>query len=245
MSDEPIQENAKQKTLQAFSEKLKSLWRRLPAKGVIVRYWPLLCALFLIGMWGGIWRSASQAGRDASAKNADRVIGEAVVNPVPEITSMVAGEGEKFAKGLDQLLSAGNEIELAPVSPADFVRPCPGRISDKFGWRRDKATGTWRLYAGVFLSATQGSAVVAIASGRIARVERDPLQGTLVAVDHDRRWRSIYGRLGEALVSPGDMVAAGQVIGRAGTGPEGGYGVYFAIYRDGEPQDPAVIIPGL
>lgn len=82
-------------------------------------------------------------------------------------------------------------------------------------------------------------------AGRWPRVEHNTLHGTLITIDHDSHWRSVYGYLSEVSIAAGDPVTVGQVIGKAGPGPEVADGLYFAVYKDGEPQDPQMLIPGL
>lgn len=242
---EPI-ENAPIQASQTTSpvRKVIVFIRTLFSKERLLRVWPLFPVLFLFGMFGGIWKAAPRPQLGPPPGIALQQESEAAL--VPELGQVASTNATRFDGQLRQAIQAGTgDDTLAPVASGNLVRPCPGRVSMAFGWRRDDALGTWRLQAGVFLEAPAESHVVAIAPGRVARVEQDSQHGTVVAIDHDSHWRALYGNLGPVTVSAGDRVTAGQIIASVGPGPEGGFGLYFALYRDGEPQDPQTVIPGL
>ena len=62
--------------------------------------------------------------------------------------------------------------------------------------------------------------------------------GLLVVVDHGSKHHSLYAHLTEARVTPGQRVAAGDVIGSVGTSGLEGPGLYFEIRSLGKPEDP-------
>ena len=57
-----------------------------------------------------------------------------------------------------------------------------------------------------------------------------------VLVDHGEGVETLYARLSEALVRPGDAVSRGQALGRAGDS------VYFEYRKNGESADPAAAL---
>lgn len=225
-------------------QKGNALCRRVFNRATAAKLLPLFVVLFMVGAVIGFWRATPSVGPDVKeAEPAAELTSPAAVSL--DLQSLALTEKQRFERGLEAALREEPDRPGNPVSEKDFIPPCPGRVSEPFGWRRDAELGVWKLHAGVFLGAARRTPVVAIAPGKVARVEQDSLHGVLVAVDHDSHWRSVYGRLSEVTVVPGDAVTAGQVLARVGNGPEGGYGLYFALYRDGEPQDPQVVIPGL
>lgn len=232
--------------------------------------WLLLLLLFLLGFALGFWRSATlrrqnpaaaAAHMDAASSAAPRsstalpkstaaitqaeVQADKGVQPLPEVASIMQRQTVEFEAKLASVVRESSIAALKAVTPADFVRPCPGRVTETFGWKRNDSMGTWSLHAGVFLASPPGASIVSIASGQVARVEHNTLHGTLITIDHDSHWRSVYGYLSEVSIAAGDPVTVGQVIGKAGPGPEVADGLYFAVYKDGEPQDPQMLIPGL
>ncbi len=226
---------AKPKLIAALPQKLTDFAKRCLLWTKTRNNWLLLLLLFLLGFAVGVWRSTALRIQSPAAS---AVRG----STVPQAS---AEAGTKSDAMLTQTIRESSTASLVAVSPSEFVRPCPGRVTETFGWKRDDSMGAWNLHAGVFLASSSSASVVAIAGGQVARIEHDTLHGTLITIDHDRHWRSVYGHLSETAIAAGDPVTAGQIIGRAGPGPEGAEGLYFAVYHDGEPQDPQILIPGL
>jgi murein DD-endopeptidase MepM/ murein hydrolase activator NlpD len=97
---------------------------------------------------------------------------------------------------------------------------------------------SWR-HAGIDIAAKQGAPVVAPAAGIVADVGEYVLSGRTVLVDHGQGTVSAYFHLDTATVSKGDIVRAGQRIGRVGaTGLATGPHLHFAMYVHGKDVDP-------
>jgi murein DD-endopeptidase MepM/ murein hydrolase activator NlpD len=115
---------------------------------------------------------------------------------------------------------------------ADFVRPLPGRVTDRFGTRRVLNSETHSRHWGVDLSARRGTPIRATNRGVVALSGRFYYQGNVVYVDHGGGLVTVYMHMSRRLVATGDTVAAGQVIGLAGatgrvTGPHLHWTAYF------------------
>jgi murein DD-endopeptidase MepM/ murein hydrolase activator NlpD len=257
---------AKPKLIAALPQKLTDFAKRCLLWTKTRNNWLLLLLLFLLGFAVGVWRStalriqspaasavrgstvpqaSAEAGTKSGAKPGTKPFHTTGAQPLSELSSLMQRQTAEFDAMLTQTIRESSTASLVAVSPSEFVRPCPGRVTETFGWKRDDSMGAWNLHAGVFLASSSSASVVAIAGGQVARIEHDTLHGTLITIDHDRHWRSVYGHLSETAIAAGDPVTAGQIIGRAGPGPEGAEGLYFAVYHDGEPQDPQILIPGL
>lgn len=136
----------------------------------------------------------------------------------------------------------------ANAAGADFARPVPGRITSGFGWRRDPIDGDTRFHRGLDLSAPTGMPVLAAQAGRVVKAGPNAGYGLAVVIEHvsgspqdPRTVRTRYGHNSELLVSPGDVVARGQPIARAGsTGRSTGSHVHFELWVNGEPVDPRI-----
>jgi septal ring factor EnvC (AmiA/AmiB activator) len=85
---------------------------------------------------------------------------------------------------------------------------------------------------GLAFSSKPGSSVRAAAAGKVAFAERQSLYGLMVIVEHDHRYRTVYGGLGSIDVQVGDAISKSARIGTAGEGP-----VYFEVRRDSRSQD--------
>lgn len=132
--------------------------------------------------------------------------------------------------------------EPAPTyTPLRLIPPLTGRVSRQSGW--EKKAGEWRYHSGVDLSVPPGTAVVAVAAGRVGVIKTDPALGTIVAVDHGNDWRSLYGHLTRIQVSVGQEVAQGALLGyssHASCGPEPG--IHFNLYHQENPVDPVTML---
>jgi len=97
---------------------------------------------------------------------------------------------------------------------------------------------SWR-HAGIDMPARRGAAIVATAAGQVADVGEYILSGRTVLIDHGQGAVSAYFHLDTALVAKGDMVRAGQRIGRVGaTGLATGPHLHFGMYVHGKDVDP-------
>jgi murein DD-endopeptidase MepM/ murein hydrolase activator NlpD len=97
---------------------------------------------------------------------------------------------------------------------------------------------SWR-HAGIDIAAKTGAPVAATAAGTVVDVGEYVLSGRTVLIDHGQGAVSAYFHLDSALVSKGDIVRAGQRIGRVGaTGLATGPHLHFGMYLHGKDVDP-------
>jgi len=83
--------------------------------------------------------------------------------------------------------------------------------------------------------------VLAAMSGTVTRVEQVPVAGTVVEIEHRNGLSTVYGSLGEVLVSKGDEVRQGEVIARSGRSElekDLGNHVHFEVWENGRPVNP-------
>jgi murein DD-endopeptidase MepM/ murein hydrolase activator NlpD len=119
------------------------------------------------------------------------------------------------------------------------VRPVPGKVVGPFG-RRSVINGQPRRHhGGVDFRAATGQPIHAAARGRVALVDDTFFGGIVVLLDHGWGLISGYRHLCQALVRPGQKVARGDVIAKAGasgrvTGPH----LHFDVTLGGSRVDP-------
>ncbi|WP_309227463.1 M23 family metallopeptidase [Micromonospora thermarum] len=121
--------------------------------------------------------------------------------------------------------------------------PLSGRLTSRFGTRFDPYYHVWQLHAGIDLAAATGTPILAAAGGRVTRAGWYGGYGNYTCIDHGRadgqRLSTCYGHQSKLLVSPGQQVRAGQVIGRVGsTGASTGPHLHFEVRLGGRPVDP-------
>lgn len=102
--------------------------------------------------------------------------------------------------------------------PISILMPVDGKIVTPFGKVRDRLYGTVIENKGVDIQAPYGSPVKAASSGKVVYVGWVEGYGNIVIVDGGGYY-TVYSQLSEILVSRGDRVTKGQVIGKVGTRP--------------------------
>lgn len=115
--------------------------------------------------------------------------------------------------------------------------PVKGKVIGRFGQeRQDQAGATWQ---GLKIRASEGTDVVACASGKV--VFSDWLRGfgNLLIIDHGNTYMSVYANNEALFKSVGDKVKQGETISSVGTsGGLGEPGLYFEIRYKGKPINP-------
>ncbi len=129
---------------------------------------------------------------------------------------------------------------LAGARRLALLWPSGGTVTSRFGWRVHPIFGGREFHTGMDIATRYGSPVVAAREGVVRFVGWKSGYGRLIVVDHDAGVDTSYSHLSATLVSPGQRVAQGQVIGRIGnsgwsTGPH----LFFEVRRNGVPMDPA------
>ncbi len=122
---------------------------------------------------------------------------------------------------------------LVPIDYTHFSSP--------FGYRIHPIYGDWRMHYGVDLSAPQGTPIYASRNGvvNVASYEAGGA-GYYVNIDHQDGFTTRYMHMTHYIVSAGQYVYAGQVIGYCGsTGASTGPHLHFSVYYNGTAVNPA------
>ena len=113
--------------------------------------------------------------------------------------------------------------------------PVRGDIVGRFGAARGEG-GTWK---GVFIRASEGTEVRAVAAGKVVFADWLRGFGNLLIIDHGSQYLSIYGNNQSVLRHVGDDVKAGDIVANVGaTGGQTESGLYFELRHQGAPFDP-------
>ncbi len=117
------------------------------------------------------------------------------------------------------------------------------RFSSPFGYRIHPVYGDYRFHYGVDLGAPTGTPIIATRSGTVTTATYGSSGGYYVYIDHGDGYRSAYLHMTHYIVSVGQQVTAGQVIGYCGsTGCSTGPHLHFSIYKNGVAVNPALYI---
>ena len=117
-------------------------------------------------------------------------------------------------------------------------------FSSPFGYRIHPIYGDYRFHYGVDLSAPQGTPIYASRSGQVTIASYEAGgAGYWVSINHLDGFSTRYMHMTHFIVSPGQYVAAGQVIGYCGsTGGSTGPHLHFGVYYNGTAVNPAKYI---
>lgn len=141
--------------------------------------------------------------------------------------------------------SRGGFVPTGPDLTVPFVEnkgklpwPAIGVVREPFGEYVNPELGTRTPNPGIFIATSPQAEVNAVFDGQVISVDIMPDFGTYVIVRHGS-YHSVYGNFSLLYAQQGDMITGGQQLGRAGTDAEPkGEGIFFAIFKDGQPIDP-------
>jgi murein DD-endopeptidase MepM/ murein hydrolase activator NlpD len=146
---------------------------------------------------------------------------------------------------MDQLAVRMAELRLLQLKPSkkkplQFAWPVdPVVITSVYGSRVHPITGQERDHLGLDLAAKRGQLVTAAARGVVLRAGWNGAHGNQVIVEHEGNVTTRYSHLSRLLVTPGEVLEEGDVVGAAGkTGLATGVHLHFELWRDGQPVDP-------
>ena len=146
------------------------------------------------------------------------------------------GRREKELTILDEVIVERQRSLQIQLSGRPIVK---GWLSSAFGNRTDPITGQPAWHAGIDFAGSQGSDVIAVASGVVVFADRRDGYGKLVEIHHGDGIASRYGHHDKLLVKPGQIVKKGDVIGLMGSsGRSTGPHVHFEVLRNGRAIDP-------
>ena len=136
--------------------------------------------------------------------------------------------------------STGSSTGSVIVQGLTWVRPCNYvLLTSPFGWRVHPIYGDWRFHYGVDLAGPSGTPIVATRSGVVTTATYDSSAGYYVTINHQDGFSSKYLHMTHYIVSPGEYVNAGQVIGYMGsTGASTGSHLHFSILYNGNHMNP-------
>lgn len=124
---------------------------------------------------------------------------------------------------------------IQPVSNKDLRQMASG-----YGRRVDPVYGTVRFHEGMDFSSPIGTPVYATGDGVVTTAGRSTSgYGNMIDIDHGYNYLTRYAHLSEVLVSNGQHVKRGDLIGRVGnTGKSTGPHLHYEVRFKGQPQNP-------
>jgi murein DD-endopeptidase MepM/ murein hydrolase activator NlpD len=140
------------------------------------------------------------------------------------------------AQRLDQVLA---RITPQRLWQGTFIWPHAGRVTSPFGIRRTYTEGYESYHSGIDIAGDANAPVVASNHGQVALAAPLQFRGNAVILDHGWGVYSGYYHLSEIVVSEGQQVAQGELLGRLGnTGLSTGAHLHWEIRVGGVSVNP-------
>ncbi len=150
-------------------------------------------------------------------------------------------EEAKQDEYLAKLAKEGNN----PPSDAAWVTPVTGyRLTSPFGMRLHPVLKYYRMHNGIDMACAAGTPIYATRAGKVTRAAYQAGgAGNYVSINHLDGFASIYMHMTHYVVSPGQTVSQGQLIGYVGnTGISTGDHLHFGISYAGTYVNPLAYI---
>lgn len=150
------------------------------------------------------------------------------------VISQLAGESSYAGYAYEKLVLESKGYFAIPLPTGTYTVSSRG-----FGYRMHPIKKVMKFHSGQDFGAAQGTPVGASADG-VATVRWDPDgYGKYVIVTHENGMSTLYGHLSEVLVTKGQPVKKGDVIGLVGsTGGSTGPHLHFEIRKNSQYLDP-------
>ncbi len=112
-------------------------------------------------------------------------------------------------------------------------------LTSPYGYRTHPLTGNYTMHNGVDLANNSGTPIYATKSGCVTTAAYNYAYGYYVTINHMDGYSSLYGHMTNYIVSEGQYVTRGEVIGYMGsTGWSTGPHLHFTIYYNGATVNP-------
>lgn len=137
---------------------------------------------------------------------------------------------ETIKEPRDKIVIKGNKVISTVGQPASGVwfwpTQKPYTLSSPYGYRWGK------LHSGTDICQKRNSKIFAANNGVVAESAYTSYNGNYIIINHNNGWYTTYGHLSKRLVSKGQTVEMGQVIGLMGdTGFVTGVHLHFSVWK--------------
>ena len=142
-----------------------------------------------------------------------------------------------------QALMSDVDKQLAYNEALPDLWPMEGKISSKFGYRKNPFGSGTEFHNGLDIANKSGTKMRVAGSGVVTFAGYKSGWGNLVMVSHGYGYVSIYAHCSEILVKEGQEVTKGEIIAKCGaTGRATGSHLHYGIQYDGEWIDPLTVL---
>ena len=170
-------------------------------------------------------------------KYSNKFVGD-IYTPI-NIDKKADAKYKKIAQDLEQWHGLKRLTEILPLGiPVEKKR-----ITSNYGTRPDPFTHKEKQHKGIDFAGKIGTELYAVAPGRVISSGDRFNYGTTVEIDHGLGFTTLYAHLSKPMVSRGDWVRPGTVVGLAGSsGRSTGPHLHYEIRYKGTPFNPVNFI---
>jgi murein DD-endopeptidase MepM/ murein hydrolase activator NlpD len=194
------------------------------------------------------------AGSPAAVKDAVAAVGQArqemrgsvvgaptaALAPVDSAFSAAIGGGLFMFPAISLAPATAQAIAAPIIGRPLFIHPVPGGETSPFGPRIHPLLGRPMFHTGIDLAAACGTPIHAAADGTVIYARVSASWGGRTIIEHTPTLKTAYGHQSKFLVTEGQHVKQGQVIGLSGTtGWSTGCHLHFDVIVNDRYVDPA------
>ena len=182
-----------------------------------------------------------QSELESESNDVDRRIQERIAQQKREEEERRARESSSQQSGSSSSSSSGSN--KGSSSSSGFIRPVDGAISSPYGMRVHPVLGYSKLHDGTDFAAGCGAPIRAASDGVVSERYFNAGYGNRLMIDHGSKGGTYvttgYNHATSYVVSVGDHVSQGQVIGYVGTtGYSTGCHLHLMVWENGSVTNP-------
>jgi len=128
---------------------------------------------------------------------------------------------------------------LKTINCIPLGKPVQGRITSRFGKRRDPVNKKKAFHTGIDFHGKRGEKIYATADGVVKKRFKNGGYGKYLLIDHGNGYTTSFAHLQSFLVKKGDRIKRGQPIGLVGsTGRSTGPHLHYEVCLNKKPINP-------
>lgn len=196
-------------------------------------------AVRLAARFGVPWQDKAGAGGASGHTLLDRMFPEqtpalALAREARSLDARIQGRVQLFQAGREAAVKTAKLWERTPS-----VYPMRGKFSSPFGYRSNPVTGIYQLHAGIDLTNSVGTPIVAPAAGTVVEDEYSPTYGNTVLLRHGNGITTRFAHMVKSKVKLGQVLKRGDLIGLMGnTGRSTGPHLHYEVHVNKAPVNP-------
>lgn len=147
---------------------------------------------------------------------------------------------EQAANGGQTGGTAAGQTPSGEAPSGMFIWPTTGyTVSSPWGYRTHPIFGTQKFHSGIDIAVNANEPIYAAASGTVVTAMNSSSYGNYVMISHGNGYYTLYAHMTEYIVTNGQTVSQGDVIGYVGsTGWSTGPHLHFEVRVNGSTIDP-------